>query len=63
MEWPPEEPSNSTWRVVVSVSSQQRGIRRWINDHVHRELFKLPTVKHTIRSTEVDASVPFVMPK
>jgi hypothetical protein len=59
MQWPPEAPANSTWRVVVNVERQRRGVRRMISDRFGREVFKLPNyAQHTIRSSEVDASVP-----
>jgi hypothetical protein len=62
MQWSQEVPTNGTWRVLVRVERQQRGFRRWVNDRLHRELFKLSTyATHTVHSTEVDGSVPFVM--
>jgi len=63
MQWPPEAPTDSTWRVVVNVERQRRGVRRMINDRLGRQVFRLPNyAQHTIRSTEVDGSVPFGMP-
>jgi hypothetical protein len=64
LAWPPDLPTNATWRVVLSVQRETEGFRRWANERLRREIFKLPTYgKHTIYSGEVDASVPFVMPK
>lgn len=61
--WPPRIPTNALWRMVVDVKREPGGIRRRINDYMQREFFTLqPYAKHTIRSTEVDGSVPFVMP-
>src|SRR5690348_13325704 len=62
--WPSEVPTNKSWRLVLTVQREPGGIRRHINDYMQREVFTLPPyAKHTIRSTEADATVPFEMPK
>jgi hypothetical protein len=58
--WPSEVPTNESWRLVLTVQREPGGIRRHVNDYMQRDFFTLkPYAKHTIRSTEVDASVPF----
>jgi hypothetical protein len=60
MQWPSEASTNDTWRVSVNVYRQQRGLRRFVNDRLRREVFKLPSyAKHTIYSTEVDPTKTF----
>jgi hypothetical protein len=62
--WPPEVPTNENWRLVLTVQREPGGIRRHINDYMQRDVFTLrPYAQHTIRSTQVDGSVPFVTPK
>jgi len=64
LPWPAELPTNATWRAVVSVQRELGGWRLWLNRRLGREIFKQPPYgKHTIYSSEVDGSVPFLMPK
>lgn len=64
LPWPAELSTNAAWRAVLSVQRETGGFRLWVNNRTRRDIFKLPTFgKHTVYSSEVEASVEFVMKK
>ncbi len=64
LAWPAELPTNASWRATITVQRETEGFRRWVNDRFRGDIFKLPLYgKHTIYSGDVDAAVPFAMPK
>jgi hypothetical protein len=52
LSWPPGLPTNTSWRLQLTVAREPPGFAEYINRRLHRELFR-PRGRHSVASSEV----------